>query len=215
MKKRILKLLTVTGLYLVTLFSAAGLAAVAAPAELEISAEPDIPAEPDALSMLAVGAVPAAKPNDHSARRWTEWLSDEFAVKPSGTPAKTPLTELAKQLSAPAHIYTEQEKAYIARVVYAEARGEPFEGKVAVAAVVLNRFESGRFGRTVKKVVFARNQFAVSRRYNAECMAAVNAAIDQRDAFPDDMYYFQVSKSKRWRNFKYYTRIGQHSFYCA
>ncbi|NLT97836.1 MAG: cell wall hydrolase [Christensenellaceae bacterium] len=215
MKKRILKLLTVTGLYLVTLFSAAGLAAVAAPAELEISAEPDIPAEPDALSMLAVGAVPAAKPNDHSARRWTEWLSDEFAVKPSGTPAKTPLTELAKQLSAPAHIYTEQEKAYIARVVYAEARGEPFEGKVAVAAVVLNRFESGRFGRTVKKVVFARNQFAVSRRYNAECMAAVNAAIDQRDAFPDDMYYFQVSKSKRWRNFKYYTRIGHHSFYCA
>jgi len=215
LKKRILKLLTVTGLYLVTLFSAAGLAAVAAPAELEISAEPDIPAEPDALSMLAVGAVPAAKPNDHSARRWTEWLSDEFAVKPSGTPAKTPLTELAKQLSAPAHIYTEQEKAYIARVVYAEARGEPFEGKVAVAAVVLNRFESGRFGRTVKKVVFARNQFAVSRRYNAECMAAVNAAIDQRDAFPDDMYYFQVPKSKRWRNFKYYTRIGHHSFYCA
>jgi spore germination cell wall hydrolase CwlJ-like protein len=215
LKKRILKLLTVTGLYLVTLFSAAGLAALAAPAELEISAGPDIPAEPDDLSMLAVGAVPAAKPNDHTVRRWTELLTDEFAVKPSGMPAKTPLTELAKKLSAPAYVYTEQEKAYIARVVYAEARGEPFEGKVAVAAVVLNRFESGKFGRTVKKVVFARNQFAVSRRYNDECMAAVNAAIDQRDAFPDNMYYFRVSKSKRWRNFKYHTRIGHHSFYCA
>jgi hypothetical protein len=46
-------------------------------------------------------------------------------------------------------------------------------------------------------------------------MAAVNAAIDQRDAFPDNMYYFRVSKSKRWRNFKYHTRIGHHSFYCA
>jgi spore germination cell wall hydrolase CwlJ-like protein len=81
--------------------------------------------------------------------------------------------------------------------------------------VVLNRFESGRFGRTVKKVVFARSQFAVSRRYNAECMTAVMAAIDQPDVYPDDMYYFQASKSKRWRNFEYFARIGNHSFYCA
>jgi len=204
LKKRILKLLTVTGLYLVALCSAAGLAAGSAPVV------PDLPPAEQTVS-----AVPAAKPNIRTAMRWTEWLSDEFAVKPYGTPAKTPLTELAKQLSTPPNVYAEQEKACIARVVYAEARGEPFEGKVAVAAVVLNRFESGKFGRTVKKVVFARNQFAVSRRYNAECMAAVNAAIDQRDAFPDNMYYFQVSKSKRWRNFKYYTRIGHHSFYCA
>lgn len=202
MKKRILKILMVTGLYLVALGSAAGLAAVAAPAE------------PDILHVQAI-SVPAAKPDIRSVARWTGWLSAEFSTTPSDTPAKTPLIELAKQLNAPAYVYSEQEKAYIARVVYAEARGEPFEGKAAVAAVVLNRFESGKFGRTVKKVVFARNQFAVSRRYNAECMAAVTAAIDQRDAFPDNMYYFQVSRSKRWRNFKYYTRIGHHSFYCA
>jgi N-acetylmuramoyl-L-alanine amidase len=123
--------------------------------------------------------------------------------------------ELVEKVTAPAYVYSEQEKAYIARVVYAEARGETFEGKVAVAAVVLNRFESGQFGSTVKRVVFARNQFAVSRRYNDECMIAVTAAIDQRDAFPDDMYYFQASKRKHWRSFEYYTRIGNHSFYCA
>jgi hypothetical protein len=204
LKKRILKLLMVTGLYLVALCSAAGLAASAAPAA------PDTPPVVQAISV-----VPAVKPSIRTAAHWTGWLSEAFSTKPSGTTAKKPFIELAKQLTAPAHVYSEQEKTYIARVVYAEARGEPFEGKVAVAAVVLNRFESGKFGRTVKKVVFARNQFAVSRRYNDECMAAVTAAIDQRDAFPDDMYYFQVSKSKRWRNFKYYTRIGHHSFYRA
>jgi len=207
--------MVVSGVYLVALCSAAGLAVVAAPTESDIPADPDIPAEPETPSMLAISAVPVAKQDTRNAARWTDWLSAEFSAAPPGPAVKTSFAEVAKLLAAPAHVYTEQEKAYIARVVYAEARGEPFEGKVAVAAVVLNRFESGKFGRTVKRVVFARNQFAVARRYNDECMAAVNAAIDQRDAFPKNMYYFRVSRSKRWRNFKYYTRIGNHSFYCA
>lgn len=111
--------------------------------------------------------------------------------------------------------YSEEEKIYVARVVYAEARGEIFEGQVAVATVVLNRFESGEFGSSVKKIVFARDQFAVSTKYNEECMSAVETAIESKGDYPDNMYYFQASKSKKWRNFVYLTRIGGHSFYCA
>lgn len=113
------------------------------------------------------------------------------------------------------YFYSDEEKIYIARVVYAEARGELFKGQVAVASVVLNRFESGDFGSTVKSVVFARSQFAVSKRYNDQVMAAVEEAIANRDMLPSDMYYFQASKSRNWRNFEYYSRIGGHSFYCA
>ena len=121
----------------------------------------------------------------------------------------TPITE------AYTYQYSEQEMKYIARVVYAESRGEDFAGQVAVATVVMNRFESGKFGKTVKRVVLARNQFAVSRRYNDDCMTAVETAIAMKGMYPDDLYYFQVSKSKHWRNFEYYCRIGNHSFYCA
>ena len=113
------------------------------------------------------------------------------------------------------YLYSDKEKAYIARVVYAEARGEKFEGQVAVASVVLNRFESGRFGSSVKKVALARSQFAVSKKYNDQALAAVEEAISNRSLFPKDMYYFQASKNKHWRNFEYYVRIGGHSFYCA
>ena len=113
------------------------------------------------------------------------------------------------------YFYNDKEKAYIARVVYAEARGEKFEGQVAVASVVLNRFESGRFGSSVKRVVLARNQFAVSKKYNDKALAAVEEAIANRSLFPKDMYYFQASTRKHWRNFEYYVRIGGHSFYCA
>jgi hypothetical protein len=111
--------------------------------------------------------------------------------------------------------YSEGEKIYMARCVYAEARGESFEGQVAVATVIINRFESGKFGSSVKKVVFARNQFAVSKRYNDKILAAVEEAIERRGDYPDNMFYFQASKRKTWRNFVYYKRIGGHSFYCS
>ncbi len=41
--------------------------------------------------------------------------------------------------------------------IYHEAATEPFEGKVAVAQVTMNRLESGRFGRDVCSVVYQRN----------------------------------------------------------
>ena len=113
-----------------------------------------------------------------------------------------------------AYVYNDDDKELIARVVYAESRGEKWDGKVAVAQVVLNRFESGRFGNSVKRVVFARHQFAVSKKYNDECMLAVEAAIEERP-YPDNMFFFQVSKKTTWRNFVFYERIGNHNFFCS
>lgn len=113
-----------------------------------------------------------------------------------------------------AYLYNEEDMELMARTVYAEARGEEFEGKVAVAQVILNRYESGRFGDSIRRVVLAKNQFAVSKKYDDECMEAVEAAIEEK-LHPEDMYYFRVSKKKKWRNFEFYDRIGNHSFYCA
>ncbi len=109
--------------------------------------------------------------------------------------------------------YTDEEKDMIAYVVYAEARGEDFEGKVAVAQVILNRYESGKFGKSIKSVVYSRHQFAVSRRYDDVCMDAVEYAMDN-SPYPKNMYYFQKSKRKNWYG-RYFDRIGNHSFYCG
>lgn len=111
--------------------------------------------------------------------------------------------------------YSTEEKLLIARVVYAEARGEIFEGQVAVAAVVLNRYESGLYGRTIREIIFAPNQFAVSDKHNNTGLEAVEEAIETRGDYPYNMFYFQVSKSRAWRNFVYFKRIGNHSFYLA
>ncbi len=108
--------------------------------------------------------------------------------------------------------YTDEEKEIIAKIVNAESRGECFEGQVAVAQVVINRFKSGKFGNSIKRVAYANSQFANSRKYTDENMKAVEEAISN-SPFPDNMYYFRKSKSKHWRSFKHHIRIGNHSFY--
>ena len=47
----------------------------------------------------------------------------------------------------------------LSRVVYSEARGEPYKGQVAVAAVVLNRVASSSFPNTISGVVYQKGSF--------------------------------------------------------
>jgi spore germination cell wall hydrolase CwlJ-like protein len=74
------------------------------------------------------------------------------------------LTELRSGVeSMPAGYVTAQEKIRqldcLTRNIYWEAASEPFEGKVAVAQVTLNRVESGKFANTVCGVVYQKNVF--------------------------------------------------------
>jgi len=56
--------------------------------------------------------------------------------------------------------YTYDELMLLARLVYAEAAGEPYVGKVAVAAVVLNRVKSPLFPDTIYEVIYEPWQFS-------------------------------------------------------
>ncbi|WP_392486048.1 cell wall hydrolase [Haloimpatiens sp. FM7315] len=57
--------------------------------------------------------------------------------------------------------YISSEEVYLmAQVVYGESRGEPYDGKVAVASVILNRVVSGKFPDTVEGVVKQKNAFS-------------------------------------------------------
>ena len=56
-------------------------------------------------------------------------------------------------------LYRETALALLARLVSGEARGEPYIGQVAVAAVVLNRVRSDEFPDTVSGVIFQRGAF--------------------------------------------------------
>ncbi len=99
---------------------------------------------------------------------------------------------------------TKEDKIYIAKVVYAESRGEPYEGQVAVAAVILNRFfsDDSRFDReSIYTVVTQSGQFASIKGVTIEdlnsaesCMQAVEDACKGWDptrvAFSEGAIFF-------------------------
>ena len=74
----------------------------------------------------------------------------------------TKLDELRAENEAPRQGFISaadrtQQLACLTRNIYYEAASEPFEGKVAVAQVTMNRVETGRFGRDVCGVVYQKN----------------------------------------------------------
>lgn len=63
-----------------------------------------------------------------------------------------------------ANSITQQEKDYIARLAFLEARGESDEGQRAVIEVILNRVLSGSFPNTIDGVIFQSGQFTPANR---------------------------------------------------
>nr|MBQ8252322.1 cell wall hydrolase [Lachnospiraceae bacterium] len=75
----------------------------------------------------------------------------------------------------------------LAALIQCEAGNEPYEGKLAVGAVVMNRVRSGGYPNTISGVIYARGQFppatngkvaaVVARGPSAACVQAAQAAI--------------------------------------
>lgn len=84
----------------------------------------------------------------------------------------------------------------LARLVYAESRGEPYTGQVAVASVVLNRVKSSSFPNSVAGVIYQRGAFSVvsdgqiNMTPNSTAKKAAQDAINGWDPSYGAIYYF-------------------------
>lgn len=116
--------------------------------------------------------------------------------------------------------YTQEEWDMLAQVVFGEARGESYNGQVAVAAVVLNRMESDDFPDTMYDVVFQKNAFTCindGQYYLTPNRTAYQAALDaMHGADPTDgcLYYWNpetATSSWIWTR-TIETTIGNHVF---
>lgn len=108
----------------------------------------------------------------------------------------------------------------LAKLVYAEARGEPYKGQVAVAAVVLNRVKSASFPNTISGVIYQRNAFtcvnngSINNTPDNSCIRAALDALNGWDPTGGCLYYYNAKTATdnwiRTRTIK--TVIGRHSF---
>jgi N-acetylmuramoyl-L-alanine amidase len=117
------------------------------------------------------------------------------------------------------------DKDLMARMVHAEAKGESYAGKVAVATVILNRVDHPEFPNTVKGVIYERTSNggyafspvqngAINQPADASSKRAVNEAIAFRGQGKGSIYFYNPSKSSnKWiLSREVTTVIGNHRF---
>ena len=108
----------------------------------------------------------------------------------------------------------------LARIISAEARGEPYVGQVAVGAVVLNRVEHPSFPDSVSGVVYQPGAFTaitdgqINEAITESAYRAAKEALNGSDPTGGAIYYYNPSKtSNRWiRSRPVITQIGEHLF---
>ena len=108
----------------------------------------------------------------------------------------------------------------LARLIYGEARGEPYTGQVAVGAVVMNRVKSSSFPNTISGVIYQSGAFDAVRdgqinlSPNSTAIKAAQDAINGWDPSYGAVYYFNPSTAtNKWIWSRPMTvTIGSHRF---
>ncbi|MBQ9550426.1 MAG: cell wall hydrolase [Lachnospiraceae bacterium] len=109
------------------------------------------------------------------------------------------------------------EEDMLAALIQCEAGGEPWAGKVAVGAVVMNRVMSGAFPNTITGVIYQPGQFepvtsgrfaiVLSQGANAECYKAARAAMNGENNIGECLFFRTIVPGIKG------TIIGHHVFY--
>ena len=104
--------------------------------------------------------------------------------------------------------------------IYGEARGESYTGKVAVAAVILNRVKSASFPNSISGVIYQSGAFTcvsdgqINLGTNDECTRAAQDAMNGWDPSGGALYYFNPATATSkwiWSRPQIVT-IGKHIF---
>jgi len=108
----------------------------------------------------------------------------------------------------------------LARCIYGEARGEPYKGKVAVGAVILNRVASAEFPNTIAGVIYQPGAFSVvndgqiNLTPDQECINAARDAMNGYDPTGGCVFYYNPSKTSNayMHSLPTVVTIGAHRF---
>ena len=110
----------------------------------------------------------------------------------------------------------------MARAVNGEARGEPYEGQVAVGAVILNRVDHAKFPNTIAGVIYqpgaftavADGQINLAISHKTTVYKAARDALNGWDPTGESIYYFNpATATSKWIwGRPQVTRIGKHIF---
>lgn len=119
---------------------------------------------------------------------------------------------------------TDSDIYLLSKLITAEAGDEPYDGQVAVGAVVLNRTRSGEFPTTIREVIYQPGQFSSLPKLptitpSASCIKAAEDALRGVDPSRGALYFYNPALSSpeglrffATANLRVTVRIGNHIF---
>ena len=118
---------------------------------------------------------------------------------------------------APGISFTEdQDTILLARTIYALARNESYETKLAIGAVAMNRVENPWFSNRLGEVLTQQHQFPTGSRYDLESLSAAHAVLSGvRILSRNALYYQSTDATERWQDLTPLKTIGGYAFYAA
>lgn len=115
---------------------------------------------------------------------------------------------------------TNEELLLLSKLITGEARGESYEGQLAVAAVVVNRVKDSRFPDNIKDVIYQKNAFSVVKdgsiniKPTESAYKAAQEALYGEDPTNHAIYFWNpdIATCKWIKTLNPYMRIGNHVF---
>ncbi len=150
------------------------------------------------------------------------WFQRKNGLKVDGVVGESTAAALGVTLtgSVSAAGYNESETYLLGRLVHGEARGEPYVGKVAVAAVVLNRVKSPSFPNTISGVIYQSGAFdavadgQINLTPDEDSLRAARDALNGWDPTGGCLYYYNPATATNgwiWSR-TVQLSIGKHNF---
>ena len=150
------------------------------------------------------------------------WFQRKNGLKVDGAVGESTAAALGITLtgSVSAASYNESETYLLGRLVHGEARGEPYVGKVAVAAVVLNRVKSPSFPNTISGMIYQSGAFdavsdgQINLTPDEDSLRAARDALNGWDPTGGCLYYYNPATATNgwiWSRIVQLS-IGKHNF---
>ena len=103
----------------------------------------------------------------------------------------------------------------LARAIYALARGDSYDAKLAIGTLAMNRVENPWFGDTLGEVLDEQHQFPMGSRYDAQSLAAAHEVLSGRRSLDPSALYYQSTDAAERREDAPVSIVGGFAFYAA
>ena len=109
----------------------------------------------------------------------------------------------------------DRDTVLLARAIYALARDDSYDAKLAIGTVAMNRVDNPWFSDTLGEVLNEQHQFPIGSRYDSESLSAAHAVLSGRRNLSAEALYYQTADATEPRRDKPIQTVGHFAFYAT